>query len=54
MGTLTIPIGGTTQTSLGVETKVLRINTGLKNLNNNIDHLRLNNMQTQRATLRRL
>nr|XP_009777931.1 PREDICTED: uncharacterized protein LOC104227388 [Nicotiana sylvestris] len=40
MGTLTIPTGGTTQTSLGVETRALKINTGLKNLNSNIDHLR--------------
>ncbi|XP_075092271.1 uncharacterized protein LOC142172529 [Nicotiana tabacum] len=49
MGTLTIPTGETTQTSLGVETRALRINTGLKHLNNNIDHLRLNNKQSYKS-----
>ncbi|XP_070057170.1 uncharacterized protein [Nicotiana tomentosiformis] len=39
MGTLTILTRGTTQTSLGVETKVLRIRKGHKYLNNNIDQL---------------
>nr|XP_009777852.1 PREDICTED: uncharacterized protein LOC104227324 [Nicotiana sylvestris] len=43
MGTPTIPTGGITQTSLVVEIKAIRINTGLKHLNNNPDHLRVQN-----------
>jgi len=39
--------GGTTQTSLGVETKMLGISTCHKLLNSNIDHHRLNNLQTR-------